>query len=41
MDEPYAAICGITEDEILTQMSDDLNLLAARMKLPRVEVLEN
>lgn len=40
MDEPYAAICGITEDEILTQMSDDLNLLAARMKLPRVEVLE-
>ena len=40
MDEPYAAICGITEDEILAQMSDDLNLLAVRMKLPRVEVLE-
>ena len=25
MDEPYAAICGITEEELLTQMSGDLN----------------
>ena len=24
MDEPYAAICGISEDEICLQMKDDL-----------------
>lgn len=40
MDEPYAAICGINEEEMLTQMSTDLDLLATRMKLPREEVLE-
>lgn len=40
MDEPYAAICGISEEEMLTQMSTDLDLLATRMKLPREEVLE-
>uniref|UniRef100_UPI0035A6FAC0 ATP-binding protein n=1 Tax=uncultured Bacteroides sp. TaxID=162156 RepID=UPI0035A6FAC0 len=40
MDEPYAALCGISEEEMLTQMSDDLDLLAARMKLTRDEVLK-
>ena len=25
MDEPYAAICGITENEILTQMKEDVD----------------
>lgn len=40
MDEPYAAICGISEEEMLTQMSTDLDLLATRMKLTREEVLE-
>lgn len=39
MDEPYAAICGISEEEILTQMDNDLNLLAERMGLTREEVL--
>ena len=40
MDEPYVAICGISEEEMLTQMSTDLDLLATRMKLTREEVLE-
>lgn len=40
MDEPYAAICGISEEEMLTQMSTDLDLLATHMKLTREEVLE-
>lgn len=39
MDKPYAAICGITEEEMLVQMSDDLNVLAARMEITRDEVL--
>lgn len=39
MDEPYAAICGITEEEMLTQMSGDLNLLAEKWKVSRDEVL--
>ena len=37
MDEPYAAICGITEEEILTQMSADLDVLAARLAVSREE----
>lgn len=32
MDEPYAAICGITEEEIKEQMSYDLGLLAEKCK---------
>lgn len=39
MNEPYAAICGVTEEEMQTQMSDDLNLLAERMKVTREEAL--
>lgn len=39
MDEPFAAICGITEEEMLTQMSDDLNLLAEKIKVSHNEVL--
>ena len=37
MDEEYAAICGITEEEILTQMSPDLDRFASRMQLSRDE----
>ena len=37
MDEPYAAICGITEEEMLTQMSADLDVLAARLAVSREE----
>ena len=31
MDEPYAAICGISEDEIRLQMKDDLEGLAKKL----------
>ena len=31
----YAAICGISKEELLTQMSVDIDLLAARLKLTR------
>ena len=39
MDEAYAAICGITEEEMQTQMSTDLDLLAGKMKLTRDALL--
>ena len=39
MDEPYAAICDISEEEMLTQMSDDLNLLADKLKVTRDEII--
>ena len=31
MDEPYAVICGISEDEIRLQMKDDLEGLAKKL----------
>ena len=40
MDEEYAAICGITEEEMLTQMDNDLNLFAEKLKLTREEALD-
>ncbi len=39
MDERYAAVCGISEEEMRTQMDNDLNLLAEDMKLTRDEVM--
>ena len=39
MDEPYAAICGITEDEMLTQMQEDMGMLAAKLNISSEEVL--
>ena len=39
MDGPYAAICGISEEEMLTQMDNDVDILATRMGLTRDEVL--
>lgn len=39
MDESYAAVCGITEEEIRTQMDSDLDQLAEKMKLTRDELL--
>lgn len=39
MVEEYAGICGITGEEMQTQMSDDLDRLAVRMKLSREEAL--
>lgn len=40
MDEPYSGICGITKDELLTQMSEDIDALAKRMSLTREETIE-
>ena len=39
MDEPYAAICGITEDEMLTQMKEDMKRLAVKLEITPEEVL--
>ena len=39
MDEPYAAICGITEDEMLTQMKEDVERLAVKLEITPEEVL--
>ena len=40
MDEPYAAICGITEEEMLTQMQEDMDRLAAKLDVTPEEILE-
>lgn len=40
MDEPYAGICGITKDELLTQMSDDIDELAGKLELSREETIQ-
>lgn len=39
MDEPYAAICGISEDEIRLQMNDDLGGLAKKLEITPEEAL--
>ena len=39
MDEPYAGICGITKEEMLTQMSDDIDALATKQELGREETI--
>ena len=40
MDEPYAGICGITKEELLTQMSDDIDALAEQLELSREETIQ-
>ena len=39
LDEPYAAICGISEDEIRLQMKDDLEGLAKKLEITPEEAL--
>ena len=39
MDEAYAAVCGITEEEMRTQMSTSLDWMAGKMKLTREALL--
>ena len=39
MDEPYAAICGISEDEIRSQMKEDVEELARRMEITSEEAM--
>ena len=41
MDEQYAAICGISKDELLTQMSIDIDILANRLGVSRDEAIAN
>ena len=40
MDESYAGICGITKEEMLTQMRDDIDALAEHQELSREETIE-
>ncbi len=40
MDEPYAGICGITKEELLTQMSEDIDELAEKLQLTREETIQ-
>ncbi len=39
MNEEYAGICGITEEELLTQMSEDIGMLAEKLKLTREQTV--
>nr|WP_297651778.1 ATP-binding protein [uncultured Prevotella sp.] len=40
MEKEYAGICGITKDEMLTQMSDDIDCLAEALSLTRDETIQ-
>ena len=40
MKVPYAGICGITKEELLTQMSDDIDELAENLELSREDTIE-
>ena len=40
MDESYAGICGITKDELITQMSSDIDELAGKLQLTREETIQ-
>ena len=40
MDEEYAGICGITKEELLTAMSEDIDMLAAKHGITREEMIE-
>ena len=39
MDDEYAGICGIAKDELLTQMSDDIDMLAEAQGISRDETI--
>ena len=40
MDEPYAGICGITKEELLTQMSEDIDELAGKLGISREDTIQ-
>ena len=40
MDVPYAGICGITKEELLSQMSEDIDELADNLDLSRDETIQ-
>ena len=39
MDDEYASICGITKEELLTQMSEDIDVLAEKQDISREETI--
>ena len=39
MDDEYAGICGITKEELLTQMSEDIDVLAEEQGITREETI--
>ena len=39
MDDEYAGICGITKEDLLTQMSEDIDALADALKISREEAI--
>ena len=39
MDDEYAGICGITKEELLTQMSEDIDALAEAQEITREEAI--
>lgn len=41
MDKEYSGICGITKEELLGQMSEDIDHLAGRLSLSRNEVVQS
>ena len=41
MDDEYAGICGITMDELLTQMSDDVDALGEKLEMTREETIDS
>ena len=40
MDEAYAGICGITKEELLTQLSDDIDRLAEKLSITRENAIQ-
>ena len=40
MNEDYAGICGITREELLKEMSEDIDVLAEKLKLTREQTVE-
>ena len=40
MDDEYAGICGITKDELLTQMTEDIDALAEAQEITRAEAID-
>ena len=40
MDEPYAGICGITKEELLTDMGEDIEELAKHLEIGREETIQ-
>lgn len=39
LDDEYAGVCGITKEELLTQMSEDIDVLAEALEMTREETI--